>query len=245
MNEHHFEDEYEYPPRPWWHRAFFSAVALLIAISLIWTYQIRPFFLYRETPPVNIAPVVSSELLIDERGTIVIPLRIIIARDGAQTGSSRDDLNVRQLSANAEAVWNQADVAFEIVDITEQEMSDAEVDIMFEDPAAFWSALRPPDDNAVIVVLTRTLRGSNGISWPAFRGFAVADVTTVPDYRAYAHELGHLLGLSHVRGSRARLMFQGANGSSLDKEEIISARAAAIHIWGPPIVNMSVDPANR
>ena len=50
---------------------------------------------------------------------------------------------------------------------------------------------------------------------------AVADYTTVYDFRVLAHEIGHLLGLSHVPVDRNRLMYQGANGSELSLEEIM------------------------
>lgn len=53
-----------------------------------------------------------------------------------------------------------------------------------------------------------------------------ADLTTVPDFRVLAHEIGHVLNLKHTDQSRARLMYQGANGFDLALDEIKTAREA-------------------
>ena len=47
------------------------------------------------------------------------------------------------------------------------------------------------------------------------------------DFRAFAHEVGHVLGLDHVSGSRGQLMYRGANGFDLSLVEIERARISA------------------
>ena len=56
---------------------------------------------------------------------------------------------------------------------------------------------------------------------------AVADYTTVHDFRTLAHEIGHILSLDHVRADNQRLMNSGANGTILSIDEITRARSRA------------------
>ena len=58
----------------------------------------------------------------------------------------------------------------------------------------------------------------------------VADETTVYDFRATSHEIGHVLGLSHV-GPVSRLMARGVNGFNLIEFEIEVARNKALELF--------------
>ena len=80
-----------------------------------------------------------------------------------------------------------------------------------------------PQDEAIHIFFVRDLRRINGIALGP-RLVLVADVTSVNDYRATSHEIGHLLGLSHTDESRNRLMFQGVNGEKLEESEIQASR---------------------
>lgn len=213
-------------------RVVVAVVAFIVLLGLVWTYQVRPFFLFRTTPSVPVEQIPPPGDLQSKVLSITVPLKIVIVRGGEITGSGRDVDNVTQLTKNAEAVWNQAGVVFNVRTIEERIMTDQEIDRMFDTPVVFWDALRVPEERAVTVVLVRTLRGSNGIAWPGHGGFAVADVTTVPDYRAYAHELGHILGLEHTEDSKNRLLYRGANGTVLTTQEIETARAAVVLFFG-------------
>ena len=78
--------------------------------------------------------------------------------------------------------------------------------------------------------MTRSLKGTdgaNGIAFPGIGVMAVADYTTEYDFRVFAHEVGHLLGLGHVQDSNSRLMYSGANGSKLTESEVLEARETA------------------
>ena len=56
----------------------------------------------------------------------------------------------------------------------------------------------------------------------------VADITTVNDFRATAHEIGHLLGLNHTAPDRGRLLYRGANGTKLNEQEVLISRQRAL-----------------
>lgn len=68
---------------------------------------------------------------------------------------------------------------------------------------------------------------ANGIANVPRLAIQVNDTTTVPPFRALAHEIGHILGLPHTAEGPHRLMFQGANGTRLTPEECGRARAVA------------------
>ena len=55
----------------------------------------------------------------------------------------------------------------------------------------------------------------------------VADRTSVFDYRATSHEIGHVLGLKHVVPIN-RLMARGVNGFDLTDEEVNTAKNSAL-----------------
>lgn len=56
----------------------------------------------------------------------------------------------------------------------------------------------------------------------------VTDSRDVETYRVTAHELGHLLGLSHAHQDDKMLMYPGTKGTKLTTSEIKTARDAAI-----------------
>ena len=73
----------------------------------------------------------------------------------------------------------------------------------------------------------KSLHGINGLAFGSARAVFVADFTTVIDFRTFAHEIGHVLGLGHVPRDRGGLMFRGANGFNLTLEEVMVARERA------------------
>ena len=62
------------------------------------------------------------------------------------------------------------------------------------------------DEATINVFLVGNLGGINGIAFGGLNSVAVADYTTVYDFRALAHEIGHILGLHHLLGSKGQLM---------------------------------------
>ena len=85
------------------------------------------------------------------------------------------------------------------------------------------------DGSKINAYFAQTLHGSNGIAFPGNR-IMVADETSVYDFRATSHEIGHILGLRHVAPIN-RLMARGVNGFDLNDKEIEVARTNAASIF--------------
>jgi hypothetical protein len=92
------------------------------------------------------------------------------------------------------------------------------------------SELPQESKEGVIVFLVHSLDGINGIAFVGGRTVAVAEFTTVYDFRVLAHEVGHILGLSHVREG-GRLMSTDAGGAELTVEEAEKARQTLVDIF--------------
>ena len=76
--------------------------------------------------------------------------------------------------------------------------------------AIFVQKLDEYNRDDINVLLVSNLQGINGISYGGLRTISIADKTTVYDFRALAHEIGHQLGLDHRDDDDLRLMTQGA-----------------------------------
>jgi len=108
-------------------------------------------------------------------------------------------------------------------------VSEGQWQVFIENPRAFIAMVEAYDATTINVFLMGGLGGANGLSFGGINSVAVADYTSVYDFRALAHEIGHTLGLGHVEGNRDKLMFRGANGVVLSPEEIMRSRATAAH----------------
>ena len=125
---------------------------------------------------------------------------------------------------NASRIWNQAGITLTIKNIYTVSKSDEEMKIFSDTPAVFMQNIDEFDATTINVFLVGNLGGINGIAYSGLYSVAVADYTTVYDFRVLAHEVGHILGLNHVSESKERLMYRGANGFLLSLVEIEHAR---------------------
>jgi len=161
----------------------------------------------------------SSEL---PMSTIRIPVILHIVSGEGATASGRDVGNVTNLFERSREIWRQAHIEFD-AEIKEAKLGAKEQEALHSGSIEPLRAL--VEKNAVNVFFVRTLNGINGIAVNPNIA-VIADRTTVNDFRATAHEIGHLLGLSHVSDG-SFLMFQGANGTLISEEEAKRARAFA------------------
>lgn len=161
----------------------------------------------------------------DINNDIRIPVILHIVKHSGLANTARSKDGVLGLFGKSQDIWNQARITF---DVTLEEIAlDGEMQkaVLQKNFEKLYETI-PTDDHSLHVVFVQTLGGSNGIAIAPSLAL-VADSTTVNDFRATAHEIGHLLGLSHTNTGEERLLFRGANGTELTPEEIRIARNGA------------------
>ena len=205
-------------------RVLRGAVAIVVISGLLYISGVYQFFIYRRTPPSASQEEVVSRV---DAQTLSIPLTIFIITGNKSYGSIRSEENVLRLVENASRIWDQAGLTLTIKNIYTISKNDEEIRIFSDTPAVFMQNIDEFDATTINVFLVGNLGGINGIAYSGLYSVAVADYTTVYDFRALAHEVGHMLGLDHVSKSRGQLMYRGANGFELSLMEIERARLKA------------------
>lgn len=195
-------------------------LALATIFGLLYASGAYQYFFYRRTP-VTVGQDPTESLLEEE--ILTVPLTVFILRNNERDGSHRSREDVMHLIENADGIWRQADIQLVVASIFFLEKSDAQLSLFFTNPAAFVATIEDFDPRTINVFLLGNLKGINGISLGGLHAVAVADYTTVYDFRVLAHEVGHALSLSHTKENGA-LMYQGANYFDLTAEEIIQSR---------------------
>lgn len=222
------EETGEKKPEPIWKTLLVTSVVLIVIGGLLWLSGGYQAFLYRKTPPIKEKELQS----ILDAEKIVVQLNIIVFRNDENLGSQRDEANIRQLIDNASRIWAQADVGLSIKAIHLVDASDDTISQFFKTPNLLAKDI-PQFDLAVFnLFLVRNLDGINGIAFGGINSLAIADFTTVYDFRVTAHEIGHLLSLPHTEESRDRLMFRGANGTKFTEGEVMAAYSSVLKLFG-------------
>jgi len=168
---------------------FFSTVAFVVLASFLWWTGGANIFRYRETPVIEQQPVESTL----EAETLTLPINVIVFRSDGELGSQRDQGNIQRLVTNTSQIWAQADIALLTDGIHDVLLDDDVLNGFLDDPAVLIQDIPSYDPGAINLFLMRKLRGINGIAFTGLQSAAVADITTVYDFRATAHEVGHLL----------------------------------------------------
>lgn len=199
-------------------------LAVLLVIAFVYSSGLYQRFFYQRTSSLTKQELLESAI---DAETILLQLTVFVLRNEESNGSKRSQKDVLRLIEEASTIWEQAAIELTIQKIVELQKSDREIDVLLDSPHLFVQNVEEFAPDTVNVFLTENLRGINGIAFGGLRTVAVADYTTVYDFRALAHEVGHVLSLSHVQGDRGRLMYRGANGFLLSVDEITRAREAA------------------
>jgi len=150
---------------------------------------------------------------------IILPVKAHIVKDletGDISGRTKEDIEMRFGLANE--IWKQAGLYLNLTDVVVTE-TNYPIRYNIVNSENF-------DKEQINLLFVKDLGGSNGYALPNYKIVFVSDNTTVNDYRTLAHEIGHLIGLSH-HIDRSNLMFSGSNGSVLEEDQIITARSLA------------------
>lgn len=225
-DKQHFDDEYE--PTPLAVRVARGLIAALAIGGMLWLFGFDGFFRFQRT-----SPAVTQQLpQATDAPSISIPLNVLVVRS-PEGGSERSVADIMRLVDNADRVLRQAQLSLNLIAIHEEEVSPAHLASYYDNPYGFITGFTTFDPATINVVLIETIGGGiNGISYGGVSAVAVADFTSVFDFRVLAHEIGHQLSLGHVAGDQSRLMFRGANGFDLTNDEIRQARIVATQRFG-------------
>ncbi|MBI4360069.1 MAG: hypothetical protein HY564_03170 [Candidatus Jacksonbacteria bacterium] len=159
---------------------------------------------------------------------IRLPLILHPIRESGAHTSARTDADILALFKSTQTIWSQAGIIFEVT-LEEAHIQDQTLPTTIGNYPFFRDVVASTNDKALHAYYIRDLAGANG--WMVGpRHIAVADVTTVDDFRATAHEIGHLFGLGHAPDNETSLMASGRNGQTLSEEEITRAQKYAAEL---------------
>ena len=165
-----------------------------------------------------------------EKTIINIPIDVyIIKYNNNELSSTRDEENINEIFENVNGLWKQANIKADIKKIEEIIIKDSNLYYDLNDLLAYLTRIEKYDPQRINAYFAKSLQGRNGIVFPG-NIIMVADVTSVYDFRATSHEIGHVLGLSHVPPT-TRLMARGVNGFDLIEQEINTARSNAARLF--------------
>ena len=199
-------------------------IAVAVLVGLVYLSGLDQYFFYQRTPVEVQQQKVESAV---DAQTLTVPLTVFILRNQEANGSERTMSEVEVLVREASKIWEQASINLHIKNIYTVEKTDKELEGLLDSYYALFQSIEGFDSSTINVFLLARLRGINGIAFGGSRAVAVADYTSVYDFRALAHEVGHVLGLSHIQNP-LQLMHSGANGFDITLQEILKAREQAL-----------------
>jgi hypothetical protein len=159
------------------------------------------------------------------RELITLPINVFLIHDeSAKFSTNRNEEDVRRVIREMNKIWSQADISIEAEKFLTIEVV-SEQNTSIQKLVTQLKKDRDYDEDVINIYFARTLDGPNGIAFPADNVTFVADYTSVNDYRASSHEIGHVLGLTHTNENSSRLMFSAVNGTDLTLQEIEISRS--------------------
>ena len=207
-------------------RVFKAFIALIILFGFLYISGIYQYLLFHKTSidveQEKLAGLANAEI-------ITLPLSIFIVSGESNWATQKDKEEIENLVNNTSNIWSQANIEFEIKEISNVELTEESREMFFNDPSSFIKNVSTYDPNSINVFLTKLLGGLNGIAFLGTQSLIVAEYTSSYDFRVLAHEIGHILNLGHTQ-DKTRLMSQGSTGNKLTDEEILTARQKAEEI---------------
>ncbi len=217
-------------PKRLHHMIFYLSATLL---ALVGAY----FLLDPEGSVVDALPQTMSTIQPQQYANITLRLSlyVLVSDTDPVLSSQRTEDDLREILAGMNEVWSLAGIQFEPGMIG---TIDVPADMLRAgsrgNAQPFMDQVLPSfaisDLGMITGFYARSIGGANGFTPVDPPIFFVTDMPTVYDRRVSSHEVGHILGLSHVTADPDHLMSPGTNGMQLDPAEIETARAAAMRL---------------
>ena len=207
----------------WKHRMWLiirGLVALAVLVGLLYISGIYQSTFFTRTSPEAEPPAV--EVVVDEE-VKELPLRVVNIVEEGNTERVKDRGQVENLVNDASRLWRQASIRLDLEEYASVEVNREELVDLLNDPYQLNSSEYEGEDEGVTVFLVHSLHGVNGVAFTGSDTIALAEFTSVYNFRVLAHEVGHVLGLSHVE-KNDRLMDKEARGVRLTRVEALTAR---------------------
>lgn len=198
---------------------FRTAIGLVFILAILYLGGFYQGGLLRQTPE-DAGTEKKAQIVPGEELRIGAVIYILADRE------EEDAESIQIMLENASNIWAQAGITLVPKQAVHANITDEQKEILLKDPRTVVSALPFYSNQNINIILTRELGGLNGVAYGGLNTLSVAEFTSHFDFRTLAHEVGHLLGLSHTTDS-GRLMSQGSFGEKLTEEEALRARATA------------------
>lgn len=140
--------------------------------------------------------------------------------------TNRTIQDVKRIVKEVNLIWSQANIVIDVDSIVIIEIDSQEITTI-DELSQLLSLDERYNPRRINAYFAQTLNGANGIAFFQKNMIFLADYTSVNDFRATSHEIGHILGLSHTEESQSRLLYRGVNGTQLVDFEIEQTRRNA------------------
>lgn len=184
--------------------------------------------LQTSTPVSGVSNEISKNVEIEETDPeLIVPVKLYIIDSISPYASKRDKQEVRRIMENVNEIWGKANIRVEIESLEFLVVSEESAFQASKGNNSLLLSETPTTDTSALKGFFIGKLFANGVAFTNQASFIVGDVTSVNDFRATSHEIGHLLGLKHNDASSSFLMAQGKNGTILLDSEIETSRAQA------------------
>src|SRR6056297_826540 len=196
-----------------------TLVVFLVLGGFLYLSVIYQSTFFSRTSP-KVEPQELSVLVEGERK--ILPLTVInLVEKNRKNIQSRAE--IEGMVEKSSRIWDQARIDLELENYSTVYLENRELLEFIKNPHNLANSLSPSAKEGAVVFLVHSLRGINGVAFVGGDTIALAEYTSVYNFRVLAHEVGHILGLGHIKGS-GRLMSREASGPRLTREESLEAR---------------------